>query len=128
MSPSASHFSLFNCCLRVVLQLDKGNYPPNFHVVFCPINSILLNILCIWILLLKGDGELQAHNITHLFYSSVLRVLSEVAEDRYSQVLGPTLSHRQAVVQNAGCRAGNILYNLKTTPPYSVIDLSLIHI
>ena len=74
-------FLLFNCCLRVDLQLDKGNYPKKAHVVFCP-NSILLNLLCVQILLLKGDGELQAHNITHLFYSSVLRVASEVAGDR----------------------------------------------
>ena len=29
-------FSLFNCCLSVVLQFDKGNYPENLHVVFCP--------------------------------------------------------------------------------------------
>ena len=29
-------FSLFNCCLSVVLQLDKGHYPENLQVVFCP--------------------------------------------------------------------------------------------
>ena len=29
-------FSLFNCCLSVVLQLEKGDYPENSHVVFCP--------------------------------------------------------------------------------------------
>ena len=33
---STSHFSQFNCCLNVVLQLDKGDYPENSHVVFCP--------------------------------------------------------------------------------------------
>ena len=30
------HFSPFNCCLSVVLQLEKGDYPENSHVVFCP--------------------------------------------------------------------------------------------
>ena len=29
-------FSTFNCCLSVVLQLDKGDYPEHSHVVFCP--------------------------------------------------------------------------------------------
>ena len=27
-----SHFSLFNCCLSVVLQLEKGSYCEHFHV------------------------------------------------------------------------------------------------
>ena len=31
-----SHFVPFNCCLSVVLQLDKGDYLKNPHVVFCP--------------------------------------------------------------------------------------------
>ena len=30
-----SHFSPFNCSLSVVLQLEKGAYPENGHVVFC---------------------------------------------------------------------------------------------
>ena len=30
------HFSPFNCCLSVSLQLDKEDYPENVHVVFCP--------------------------------------------------------------------------------------------
>ena len=29
-------FSLFNCCLSVVLWLDEGDYPRNWYVVFCP--------------------------------------------------------------------------------------------
>ena len=29
----SSHFSLFNCCLSVVLQLDKGDYPENLQIV-----------------------------------------------------------------------------------------------
>ena len=33
---SPSHFSLFNCCLSVVLWLDKGDYLENSHLVFCP--------------------------------------------------------------------------------------------
>ena len=28
-------FSLFNSCVSVVLQSDKGDYPENSHVVFC---------------------------------------------------------------------------------------------
>ena len=32
-------FSPFNCCLGVVLSLDKGNYPENWHSVFCPSSS-----------------------------------------------------------------------------------------
>ena len=31
-----SFFLLFNCCLSVVLQLEKGDYPENLQVVFCP--------------------------------------------------------------------------------------------
>ena len=27
---------LLNCCLSVVLQLDKEDYPENSHIVFCP--------------------------------------------------------------------------------------------
>ena len=30
------HFSPFNCCLSVVLYLDRGDYPENLQVVFCP--------------------------------------------------------------------------------------------
>ena len=33
---SASHLPPFICCLSVVLYLDKGDYPENSHVVFCP--------------------------------------------------------------------------------------------
>ena len=33
---SVSHCSPFNCCLSVVLWLDKGDYPENSHVVFRP--------------------------------------------------------------------------------------------
>ena len=33
---STSHFSLFSCCLSVVLSLEKGDYPKNVHVVFGP--------------------------------------------------------------------------------------------
>ena len=37
-SPShfSSFFSLFDCCLSVVLSLDKGDYLENMQVVFCP--------------------------------------------------------------------------------------------
>ena len=35
-----SHFShrlsLFNCCLSVILYLDKGDYSKHSHVMFCP--------------------------------------------------------------------------------------------
>ena len=30
------HFSPSNCCLPVVLQLEKGDYPKYLHVVLCP--------------------------------------------------------------------------------------------
>ena len=30
------HFSLCNCCLNVVLYLNKGDCPENSYVVFCP--------------------------------------------------------------------------------------------
>ena len=30
------YLSPFNCCLSVVLHLDKGDYPEISHVVFCP--------------------------------------------------------------------------------------------
>ena len=33
---SPSRFSPFNCCLSVVLQLDKVDYPENSHFAFCP--------------------------------------------------------------------------------------------
>ena len=29
--------SQFNCCLNVVVELDKEDYPENSHVVLCPI-------------------------------------------------------------------------------------------
>ena len=29
-------FSSFNCCLSVVLQVDKEDYPENLHVVLFP--------------------------------------------------------------------------------------------
>ena len=32
-------FSPFNCCLNVVLSLDKGDYPENLQAVFCPDKS-----------------------------------------------------------------------------------------
>ena len=28
-------FSSFNCCLSVVLELEKGDNPESSHVVFC---------------------------------------------------------------------------------------------
>ena len=33
---STSLFSPFNCCLGVVLWLEKGDYPENSPVVLCP--------------------------------------------------------------------------------------------
>ena len=33
---SISHFSSFNCSSSIVLWLDKGDYPQNLHVAFCP--------------------------------------------------------------------------------------------
>ena len=29
------HFQLFNCCLSVILWLDKGDFQKNIHIV-CP--------------------------------------------------------------------------------------------
>ena len=52
-----SHFPLFNCCLSVVLQLEKGADPEKSHVVFChKINGVLFNLLCVWILF-KGESN-----------------------------------------------------------------------
>ena len=42
-------FLPFNCCICVVLLLDKGDYPENLQIVFVLINSILLNLLSGWI-------------------------------------------------------------------------------
>ena len=36
ISSSFSSFFAVNCCLSVVLELNKGDYPENVHVVFCP--------------------------------------------------------------------------------------------
>ena len=38
ISSPSNFFSFlpFNCCLSVVLLLDKEDYPKNLHVVFCP--------------------------------------------------------------------------------------------
>ena len=33
---STSHFPPFNCCLSVILYLNKGDYLKNVHVLFCP--------------------------------------------------------------------------------------------
>ena len=38
-SPIFHRFSPFNCCVSVVLWLDKGDYPDNLQVVFCPDKS-----------------------------------------------------------------------------------------
>ena len=61
-------FSPFNCCVSVVLQLDEGEYSENLQaffffsffffffslllfVVVVLDDSVLLNLLCVWILL-----------------------------------------------------------------------------
>ena len=42
---------LFNCYLSVILKLDKGDYPKKItDCFFVLINSVLLNLLCVWIL------------------------------------------------------------------------------
>ena len=38
-------FSPLNCCIGVVLLLDKGDYPEYLQIVFVLINSVQLNIL-----------------------------------------------------------------------------------
>ena len=44
---SPSHCSPFNCCLCVVLLLDKGDYPENLNILyFVLITSILLKLSC----------------------------------------------------------------------------------
>ena len=32
------------------IELDKVDYSENLHVVFVLINSVLLNLLCVWVL------------------------------------------------------------------------------
>ena len=45
------HFSPFNCCLGVVLQLVKGAYPGKLACgVFAMTNIVLLSLLCVWVL------------------------------------------------------------------------------
>ena len=47
-------FSSLNCCLCVVLQLDKGDYPENSRVVFCPDKQRSFEPFfppCVWIFL-----------------------------------------------------------------------------
>ena len=59
-----SHFSPFNCCLSVVLQLETGDHPENSHGVFLLLlflkyiymfkkNSfvVVVDLLCVWIML-----------------------------------------------------------------------------
>ena len=44
-------FSPFNCCLSVVLLLDKRNYPPqNSQVVFCPNKYLFFCFLFVFVL------------------------------------------------------------------------------
>ena len=40
-------FQPFNCCLSVVLQLDKGDYPENSHDVFCPNKQHFESFVCL---------------------------------------------------------------------------------
>ena len=40
----------FDCCLNVVLLLDKELYPKNSHIVFCPNKLHYFEPLCVWIL------------------------------------------------------------------------------
>ena len=36
LHPIFHRFSTLNCCLSLVLYLEKGDYPENSHVAFCP--------------------------------------------------------------------------------------------
>ena len=40
-------FLQFNCCLSVVLWLDKGHYPKIRMLCFVLISSVILNRLCV---------------------------------------------------------------------------------
>ena len=50
-------FQPFNCCLSVVLQLDKGDYPKKFQIVCLCLLSVLLNLLCVCINILPHHTE-----------------------------------------------------------------------
>ena len=46
-------FEPFHCCLSLVLWPEEGDFPENLHrVVYVLIKliSVLLNLLCVWIL------------------------------------------------------------------------------
>ena len=49
-------FLPFNCCLSVVLQHNKGDYPENSIVVFCPNKKRSLNSLCVLIMVINTRG------------------------------------------------------------------------
>ena len=42
------NFSLFNCCLSVVLSLEKGAYPENLHVLHCSIKIMFFLTICVF--------------------------------------------------------------------------------
>ena len=52
---SPSHFSSFNRCFSVVCSLIKGISPKICMLCFVLMNSVILNLLCVWILSLYFD-------------------------------------------------------------------------
>ena len=74
------HFPPFNCCLNVVLWLDKGDYPENSHVVFCPYKQrsfqpftcLGLVVLCCAPLLDKKQNQ----DVLRLLFISVIYFVS----------------------------------------------------
>ena len=56
LSPSFFYiffFIPFIGCLGVILLLDKGDYPENWHVVFCPNKQRSLNLSCVWMVYIQ---------------------------------------------------------------------------
>ena len=45
------YFSSFSCCLSVILQFEKKGITPKFRMLcFVQINSVIFNLLSVWIL------------------------------------------------------------------------------
>ena len=65
------HYSPFNFCLSLVLYLEKWAYPDkNSHVVFFVIiNSVLLNLLCVWALFWNASS----HSCFRYFFTHVVQ-------------------------------------------------------
>ena len=60
---TASVFHHLTVVFKMSFRSDKGDYPNNLHGVFYP-KSVLLNLVCVWILKAKVESKAQSSVVT----------------------------------------------------------------